>query len=61
MDETLALALRVFLATIAPRVSDPAVERALEKVNHALGQVAQGHLDPDEGAAYIRDVITVLS
>ncbi len=61
MDETLAVALRVYFATIAPRVLDPAMRKSIEKVDDVISRVAEGELAPADAAAYIRNVVTVLS
>jgi hypothetical protein len=57
----LAVALRVFFATIAARVEDPTTKRAIERVDDVVSRVAAGTVDADEAASYIRDVVTVLS
>jgi hypothetical protein len=61
MDESLAVALRVFFATIAPSVVDPAVRRAIDKVDDVMSRVADGDIEPTKAASYIRDVVVVLS
>ncbi len=61
MDESLALALRVFFVAIEPRVADPPTERALEKVDEVLSRVADGDVSPGEAASFIRDVVKVLA
>jgi len=61
MDEILAVALRAFLATVGPNVSDPVTQRAIEKVDETLCRVADGKMAPNNAAAYIRDLVTVLS
>jgi hypothetical protein len=61
MDEMLGVAIRAFLATIAPNVADPVTQTALEKVDEALNRVADGKMSPTEAAMYIRDLVTVLS
>jgi len=61
MDETLAMALRVFFAMLAPRVEDQTAAKAIEKVDQAIARVAEGELTATQAASYIRDVVVVLS
>ena len=61
MDEMLAVALRAFFATIAPNVTDPVTQRAIEKVDETLRRVADGDMKPSDAALYIRDLVTVMS
>ena len=61
MDETLIVAVRAFLATIGPSVSDTVTQTAIEKVDETLARVADGTLTQSDAALYLRDLVTVLS
>lgn len=60
MDENLVLGVRVFLATIAPHVSNEPARRATEKVGDLLDGVARETMDPEDATEVIAALCKVL-